>query len=374
MNEVIASGRLTMGEKTLLCEKEMARFLGSRFCIMVNSGSSANLLAVASLLYTRERPLVRGDEVIVPAVSWATTYTPLYQYGLKLRFVDVHMGSFNIDPARLEEAVTEKTKALFAVNLLGNPNDFDALEAICQKYSLVLLEDNCESLGATFRGRQTGTFGRVGTFSTFFSHHISTMEGGFVATDDEEIYHILLSLRSHGWTRQLPSENLVTGKKHHDPFEESFKFVLPGYNLRPIELSAAVGIEQLRKLPRFIEVRRDNARLFRRKMEKFEDLFYFQEEIGEGSFFGFPFVLKNAKREDRSALVSYLSERGIETRPIISGNFVNQPVVKYFDRSVHGDLANAEKIHDLGIFVGNHHYPLDGQLNNLTEALENWVS
>ena len=362
-----------MGEKTVLCEKEMAQFLGSRFCLMVNSGSSANLLAVASLFYTRENPLARGDEVIVPAVSWATTYTPLHQYGLRLRFVDVHMGTFNIDPVRLEEAVTEKTKAIFAVNLLGNPNDFDALEAICRKYSLLLLEDNCESLGATFRGRQTGTFGRVGTFSSFFSHHISTMEGGFVATDDEEIYHILLSLRSHGWTRQLPSENLVTGRKHHDPFEESCKFVLPGYNLRPTELSAAVGIEQLRKLPRFIEVRRDNAHIFRKKMEMFEEVFYFQEEVGEGSFFGFPLVLKNATDKERSALVSHLSARGIETRPVISGNFVNQPVVKYFDYCVHGEPANAERVHNLGIFVGNHHYRLEEELDALAKALEVWV-
>ena len=134
-----------------------------------------------------------------------------------MKFVDVDRETFNIDLARLEGAVTEKTRAIFAVNLLGNPNDFDTLEAICQKHDLILLEDNCESLGASFKGRQAGTFGRVGTFSSFFSHHISTMEGGFLATDDEEIYHVLLSLRSHGWTRHLPDENLVTGKNRATP-------------------------------------------------------------------------------------------------------------------------------------------------------------
>ena len=372
LNKVIASRDFTMGEKTSLCEERMAEFLDTRFCIMVNSGSSANLLAIASLFYIKKSPLERGDEVIVPAVSWATTYTPLYQYGLKLKFVDVDIGKLNIALADLEEAINPKTRAIFAVNLLGNPNDFDALESICRKHDLILLEDNCESLGATFRGQQAGTFGRIGTFSSFFSHHISTMEGGFITTDDEEIYHILLSLRSHGWTRHLPAENLVTGKKHEDPFDESFTFVLPGYNVRPTELSAAVGIEQLKKLPGIIEARRKNARIFFEKMVKYRDSFHLQEEVGESSFFGFPLVLKDRARKSRASLISYLTKNGIETRPIVAGNFTHHHVVKYFDYSIHGELSNAEKIHTLGLFVGNHHYDLEKEITFLAETLEKW--
>ena len=372
VHRVLASHNFTMGAKTSLFEKKMAEFLGAKFCIMVNSGSSANLLAVASLFYTKKIFLRRGDEVVVPAVSWATTYTPLYQYGLKLRFVDIDMDTLNIDVDRLCDAITPKTKAVFTVNLLGNPSNFDELKSICQKHNLILLEDNCESLGATFQGRQAGTFGHIGTFSTFFSHHISTMEGGVLATDDEEIYHILLSLRSHGWTRGLPPGNLVTGQKNPDPFEESFKFVLPGFNVRPTEFSAAIGIEQLKKFPGIVEVRRKNARILYEKMAEYRDIFHFQRETGKSSFFGFPFILKEGTREDRASLAAHLSQKGIEVRPIVAGNFTAHPVIKYFDYSIHNDLKNSQKVHDLGLFIGNHHYNLAREIDFFIETLGEW--
>ena len=232
MQRVIESGMFSMGKQVQLFEQRFAEYIGSRYCVMVNSGSSANLLMVAALFYTQNPSLKleRGDEVIVPAVSWSTTYYPLHQYGLKLRFVDVDLETLNYDLAQLEGAITDKTRAIMAVNLLGNPNDFNRIQQMISGKNIVLIEDNCESMGAEFEGKKAGTMGVMGSFSSFFSHHISTMEGGMIVTDDEELFHILLSLRAHGWTRNLPKFNHVCGEKSDDPFKESFRFVLPGYN------------------------------------------------------------------------------------------------------------------------------------------------
>ena len=242
MQRVIESGMFSMGKQVQLFEQRFAEYIGSRYCVMVNSGSSANLLMVAALFYTQNPSLKleRGDEVIVPAVSWSTTYYPLHQYGLKLRFVDVDLETLNYDLAQLEGAITDKTRAIMAVNLLGNPNDFNRIQQMISGKNIVLIEDNCESMGAEFEGKKAGTMGVMGSFSSFFSHHISTMEGGMIVTDDEELFHILLSLRAHGWTRNLPKFNHVCGEKSDDPFKESFRFVLPGYNVRPLELSGAI--------------------------------------------------------------------------------------------------------------------------------------
>ena len=261
MQEVIASGMFTMGAKVQQFERDFAAYTGSRHCVMVNSGSSANLLMVAALCYTKNDALrlKRGDEVIVPAVSWSTTYYPLHQYGLKLKFVDIDLHALNYDLAQLEQAIGPRTRAIMAVNLLGNPNDFARIQALTEGRGIVLMEDNCESMGATFQGRHAGTFGVMGTYSSFFSHHISTMEGGLVVTDDEELYHVMLSLRAHGWTRNLPKENHVCGTKSDDPFEESFRFVLPGYNFRPLEMEGAIGVQQAKKLPHMIAERRKNG-------------------------------------------------------------------------------------------------------------------
>ena len=234
IREVVESGNFTMGGKVAEFERRFADYLGARHCVMVNSGSSANLLMTAALFFRKERRLERGDEVLVPAVSWATTYTPLAQYGLRLRFVDIDLNTLNFDLDALERSLSPRTRAVLAVNLLGNSNDYGRISQMLAGRGIDLLEDNCESLGGEWEGRKLGTIGVMGTFSCYFSHHISTMEGGVVATDDDELYHILLSLRSHGWTRNLPDDNLVCSKGS-DPFEESFRFVLPGYNVRPVE-------------------------------------------------------------------------------------------------------------------------------------------
>lgn len=359
MQRVIASGMFTMGANVQAFEQDFARYVGSKYCVMVNSGSSANLLMVAALFYTKkpQLKLKRGDEVIVPAVSWSTTYYPLYQYGLKIKFVDIDLNTLNYDLDQLELAVTDETRMIMAVNLLGNPNDFERINQIIGGYNIVLMEDNCESMGARFNGRPAGTFGVMGSYSSFFSHHISTMEGGLIVTNDEELYHILLSLRAHGWTRNLPKHNHVCGEKSDDPFEESFRFVLPGFNVRPLELEGALGVEQVKRLPRIIEERRKNGKLFQAALANHADILI-QQEIGESSWFGFSLVIRPSSKLTRKALVAKLNEIGFECRPIVAGNFAKNEVVKYFDSEVHGVLKNAEHIDQNGVFVGNHHYPI----------------
>lgn len=368
IHKVIDSGMYTMGPNVSQFENEFARFVDSRYCVMVNSGSSANLLAVAALFYRKENKLQRGDEVIVPAVSWATTYYPLYQYGLKIKFVDIDPNTLNFDVNVLADAITDKTRMIMAVNLLGNSNDFSAITEIIGDRDIILIEDNCESLAAVYQGKQAGTFGIMGTYSSFFSHHISTMEGGMIVTEDEELYHILLSLRAHGWTRNLPNNNQVCGVKSNDPFEESFRFVLPGYNVRPLEMSGAIGLEQLKKLPDFISARRKNAVLFQ---ELFKDNPYFsiQLEIGESSWFGFALVIKENAPFTRKDVTSFLQENGIECRPIVAGNFAKNEVIKYFDYEIHGELNNAEWIDNNGFFIGNHQYDISSNITYLSETI-----
>lgn len=359
MQRVIASGMYTMGANVQAFERDFAQYVGSRHCVMVNSGSSAILLMVAALFYTKNPALKlqRGDEVIVPVVSWSTTYYPLYQYGLKIKFVDIDLNTLNYDLDQLEQAVTDKTRAIMAVNLLGNPNDFGRIQQIIGERNIVLMEDNCESMGATYHGKHAGTFGVMGGYSSFFSHHISTMEGGLIVTDDEELYQILLSLRAHGWTRNLPKQNLICSDKSDDPFEESFRFVLPGYNVRPLEIEGALGVEQVKRLPMLIEERRKNGKLLQAALANHPDLII-QQEIGESSWFGFSLVIRPGSKLTRKALVVKLNELGFECRPIVAGNFAKNEVVKYFDSEVHGMLKNAEHIDQNGLFVGNHHYPI----------------
>lgn len=359
MQRVIASGMFTMGANVQAFERDFAQYVGGKHCVMVNSGSSSNLLMVAALFYTKNPKLKmkRGDEVIVPAVSWSTTYYPLYQYGLKIKFVDIDLNTLNYDLEQLEKAVTNKTRMIMAVNLLGNPNDFDRINQIIDGRDIVLMEDNCESLGAKFNGKHAGTFGVMGSYSSFFSHHISTMEGGLIVTNDEELYHILLSLRAHGWTRNLPKHNHVCGTKSDDPFEESFRFVLPGFNVRPLELEGALGVEQLKRLPDMVEERRKNGRLLQQTLGKNPDILI-QQEIGESSWFGFSLVIRPGSKLTRKQLLIKLNGLGFECRPIVAGNFAKNEVVKYFDSEVHGVLKNADHIDKNGLFVGNHHYPI----------------
>lgn len=369
MQRVISSGLFSLGKEVKLFEEQFAKFFGKKYAIMVNSGSSANLLMIASLFFKNESPLKQGDEVIVPAVSWSTTYLPLQQYGLKVKFVDIDIETLNFDLDALESAVTDQTKVILAVNLLGNPNNFKRINKIIDNKNIILLEDNCESMGAEFEGKMAGSIGLMGTFSSFFSHHISTMEGGVVVTDDEELYQIMLSLRAHGWTRNLPTHNLVSGSKSDNMFEESYTFVLPGYNMRPLELSGAIGQEQMNKLPEIIKNRRCNAERFISIVNNYSWLMP-QKEIGKSSWFGFSMVVRHNSGMSRERLIRSFEEIGIEYRPVVAGNFVKNPVIKYFNYEVHGELKNANLLDINGLFIGNQHYDLTKELDILNSALK----
>jgi len=369
IHDVIESDMYSMGPKVAEFEQAFADFTGSKYCVMVNSGSSANLLAVAALFFTKESYLQAGDEVIVPAVSWSTTYFPLQQYGLKLKFVDIDPQTLNLSLDQLEEAISPETKAIFAVNLLGNPIDYQKLNKLIAEKDILLIEDNCESLGACLNNKQAGTFGKLGTYSSFFSHHISTMEGGMVVTDDEELYHILLSIRSHGWTRHLPEQNLVC-EKSSDAFYESFRFVLPGYNVRPIEMSGAIGLAQLKKLPEIIKGRRENAAYFVDQVSNIKGI-QVQQETGESSWFGFALMFENT--ETRNKAVKQLSEQKVDCRPIVAGNFANNPAIKFFDYEIHNNLKQADRIEQCGLFIGNHHYDVKEQIDQVIKLLQNIV-
>lgn len=368
MHRVIDSGRFTMGENVAAFEAEFARYFRMRHAVMVNSGSSANLAAVAALFYKRERPLQRGDEVIVPALSWSTTYHPLQQYGLKLRFVDVDLDTLNLDARQLERALTPRTRLIVPVSILGNPADLDVIRAFADRHSLYVLEDNCESMDAELKGRKTGTFGHLNTFSFFYSHHISTMEGGMVLTDDAELHHLLRAIRAHGWTRDLPPGSPLFERRGNDHFE-AYRFIVPGYNLRPLELSGAIGLEQLKKLPSLTAARRRNLALFRRLFDG-DNRFITQRENGVSSAFSFTFILRPERNLDRERVFAALREADIQFRIITGGCFLRHDVIRHYDYDVVDGIPNANLAHDYGFFVGNHPHDLSFQLHRLREVLD----
>jgi CDP-4-dehydro-6-deoxyglucose reductase, E1 len=367
INRVVAGGRFTMGDEVRRFEEEFAAYFGTKYGVMVNSGSSANLVAVAALCFKAVRPLQRGDEVIVPAISWATTYHPLQQYGLRLRFLDVELDTLNMDTSQLERALTPRTRAVMAVSILGNPCAMDVIRRFCEAHELYLIEDNCESMDAEIAGQKTGTFGHLNTFSTFFSHHISTMEGGMVLTDDVELFHLLKAIRNHGWTRDLPADSKLFQRGTDDHFE-AYRFILPGYNVRPIEMCGAIGREQIKKLPEFTRVRRRNMALFQ-SLFGGDDRFIIQREHGKSSCFSFTLILNPAHGEDRDRVFAALREEEIGFRIITGGCFLRHDVIRYYDYDTIGEMKNANIAHDRGFFVGNHPFDLTAEIEHLHSVL-----
>ncbi len=367
IHRVIESGRFTMGPQVKKFEEAFAQKMGSKHAVMVSSGSMANLIGTGLFFYKKNNPLKAGDEVIVPAISWATTYYPLHQYGLKLKFIDVEKDSLNMDVSQLEKALTSKTKMVMAVSILGNPAKLDVIRSFCDRHGLYLFEDNCESMGATLNGKKCGTFGDIGTHSTFFSHHISTMEGGVILTNEEEFYHLALSLRAHGWTRDLPASTNLYEKKSDD-FFEAYRFILPGYNARPLEFSGAVGIEQLKKVDQMLAIRRQNAKVFTETFQN-DDRFIIQKENGESSWFSFTIILNPKYKINRTSVLQKLKDNGIDFRIITGGNFLRHDVINHINHEVVGKVENADLAHDNGFFVGNFPYDIKEQIKNLYNIL-----
>ncbi len=372
LHKVIDEGRFTMGDSVKRFEEDFAQKFGVKHALMTSSGSTANLVGIASLFFKKDRPLQRGDEVIVPSISWATTFYPLQQYGLKMKFLDVELETLNMDVSQLEKALTPKTRMVVGVSILGNPCALDVIRDFCNKNGLIFFEDNCESMGAELNGKPCGTFGDIGTFSSFFSHHISTMEGGILVTNDEELYHIAKSIRAHGWSRDLPSDSKVF-EKGKDDFFEAYRFILPGYNARPLEMSGAIGIEQLKKLDQMIDVRRKNADLFVRLFGS-DERFIIQQENGKSSWFAFTLILHPDLKISRDHINQGLRNANIEFRIITGGNFLRHDVIRYFDYDCVGDIKNANIAHDRGFFVGNFPRDITKEIEYLHGVLRPLVS
>jgi CDP-6-deoxy-D-xylo-4-hexulose-3-dehydrase len=369
-NKILASSNLTMGKNVKEFESKFASYIGTEYAVMFNSGSSANLAIIAALKYIKESKIQEGDNIIVPAVSWSTTYYPISQNGFILNFVDIDLDTLNIDISKIENAINPKTKAIFAVNLLGNPANLVKLNELAEKYDLILLEDNCESLGASIESRMTGSIGFASSHSFFFSHHICTMEGGMVNTNSKELMETLISLRAHGWTRGLETNNSVFSGSGND-WEDLYRFVLPGFNLRPTELSGAIGVKQLEKLPGFVKKRRENADFF---VDKFKDSqnYKIQIESGNSSWFGFSIILQNKLIGKRKEIIELLTTNGVETRPIVAGNFTVNPVMKFLNFLPIPPLPAADLIHNEGFFIGNHHFDVSNEILHVYSILRDF--
>jgi CDP-6-deoxy-D-xylo-4-hexulose-3-dehydrase len=366
--EVLDSSRLTMGERVRQFESEFAAWTGAPYAVMVNSGSSANLLVMEALLRsTQGTPKLQpGDEVAVPALSWPTTVWPLVQLGLVPVFVDIDPNTLSINIESLEKTLSSKTKAVFVVHVLGQMGNMDKLSKFCRSKGLLLIEDGCESLGSHFHGQHAGLFGLMGTFSCYFSHHISTIEGGFVITKDENIYNDLISMRSHGWIRGRKDEG--EWKKRFSHMDSRFLFISSGYNLRPTEIQAAIGSVQLKRLDEMINSRIQFAQYIN---ELASTKTPWMKLIGAGmnasggsvpkdrrerthSWMTLPFVLdKNAPIPMRT-VQNLFEEASIETRPIIAGNLTRHPAFEKIKFRKAGSLTQSDHVFEHGFMMGCH--------------------
>lgn len=352
--EVIKTGRITMSTNVTAFENQFSKKIKNNFSIMTNSGSSANLLALQCLINPyRKKKLKKGDEVLIPALCWSTSLWPIIQSGLKPVFVDVDIGNLNIDLNDMERKISKKTKAIMLVHVLGNCPNMELLIKLKKKYNLILIEDTCESLGTKFKRKFLGTFGEFSTYSFYTSHQISSGEGGMISCKSREDYEIIKSLRSHGWTRDLSIHKKITKQNKH--LDEKFIFYNSGYNLRPTEVSAAIASSQFKDLDKFKKtknfIRNQIVKKFRSNNLINSHLKIIDPTLNSDPFwFGIPMIL--SEKINRMKFINLINKQGLETRPIISGNFAKQPAVKKYLISKKYKLLNADKINDNGFFIG----------------------
>ena len=345
---VLLKGKITMSKITNNFEKKFAKYVGSKYALMVNSGSSANLLAFFALINPKNKiKLQKNDECLIPSLCWSTSLWPIIQAGLKPKFVDVDVETLNINLEDLKKKINKKTKALLAVHILGNSSNMQELSNICEKNKIILVEDTCESLGSKFKQRSLGTFGRFGTYSFYPSHQITSGEGGMIVCNKREDYEILHSLRAHGWDRGLNNKN-----------NKSFNFINSGFNLRPLDLTAAIGLSQLKKLEKFKIQRIYNRNKIISRLKKsknWKDQFIFIEPTKnlKPSWFGLPILVNKKFIKIKKKFLKKLNMAKIETRPIISGNFLNQPCIKLYNlKKKNEKFLGSQEIEDRGFFIG----------------------
>ncbi len=363
--------QVTMGEKVRQFEGQCAERFGASYGLMCNSGSSANLLAVATLC----NPIVPGrlnpgDEVIVPALSWATSVWPIIQHQLIPVFVDCDLHTLNFDYEALERAITPRTRCIMVVHVYGNPCDMPRICTLANKYNLFIIEDTCESMGAKFEERPVGTFGDIGTMSLYFSHHITTFEGGLCLTGDNHFLQLMRILRAHGWSRESDYHKGL--EKEYPDIDPRFLFVNIGYNLRPTEVQAVIGMKQLPKLDSIVTKRRAAYAAYRSGVEKYSHWLRFQDEQegGMASWFGFCMTLTDSAPFSMEKITGYLQERGIETRPIIAGNMARHPALKMYRHRISGTLENCDTVMQCGFAIGCHQAIETDAVNYVTECFD----
>ncbi len=378
--EVLHTGELTIGKKVAEFEAEMAKYLKVKHFIMVNSGSSANLAIIESLVRpsSGEALLPSGSRVIVPAIAWPTTVWPLIQLGLEPVFVDVDQKTLGLDlkQARKELERDYSIKALMIIHPLGLCLDGNELRKLCKEFRLILLEDNCESLGSAFHGEMAGTLGLAGSFSFYFSHHLTTMEGGGIATNNFELAQDLQSIRSHGWSRNRTDHK--KWESENSEIDSRFMFVSAGYNIRPMEIQAAIGLSQLKRLPENIRRRQEIARYVHNEIQgsRFElighEYLQTDEVIDRHSWMLLPIRAMDSNFQELKSYMGLLENLEIDTRPPLTGNFTKQPALKKLlpNLSLGNNYPMADKISESTFLVACHHDLTDAQVEFLGQSLK----
>jgi len=357
--ETLLTGRLTMGERVREYEQQFAEFIGSKYAVMVNSGSSANLLAMTVAANPQRAKRLRpGDEVLVPSVCWSTSVWPILQMGLVPVFVDIELNTLNADLTDMKKRLTPRTRGVMAVHVLGNSTPMGALLDFVRDHDLILIEDTCESLGSRYKDHYLGALGDLGTYSFYYSHHITTGEGGMVVCNDPDDYNLLLCLRSHGWSR--PLSNRAALERENPQIDPRFLFVNVGYNLRPLEVQAAFGLCQLGRLNTMNAIRNENKSRLAQVLQahpRWNGQFIFPSAAPDTTpaWFGLPCLLHEDLQQTHRQYLDYLTAHGVENRPIVSGNFVRQPALRLHGLN-YDPLAfpSAEIINRRGFFIGVH--------------------
>ena len=347
--EVLLSQKITMSSITEEFEYRFAKFIGSKYALMVNSGSSANLLASFALINPKKKNrLKRGDKFLIPAICWSTSLWPLMQCGLSPKFIDVNKDNFCLDDELLNKKILKEIKAIVTIHILGNSSNISKIASLAKKNNIYLIEDTCEALGSKYNSKYLGTFGDFGTYSFYYSHQITSGEGGMITCNSKEDYNLIYSLRSHGWDRGLNKSK----KKNQ------FNFINSGFNVRPMDLTAAIGLSQFKRLDKMMKIRSDNRntiinKLKRSNLWKNQYSFFYPNKSVTPSWFGLPIIINNLNKEKKEKFMNYLNSKGVETRPILSGNFLNQPSAKLYKLNKKNiKFTNSQKIEDTGFFIG----------------------
>tara|TARA_R110001583_G_scaffold14595_1_gene60691 strand:+ start:11819 stop:13000 length:1182 start_codon:yes stop_codon:yes gene_type:complete len=354
--------RLTKGPITLELEKKWSKWLGTKNTVFCNSGSSANLLMLWALVEAGR--IGRDSKIVVPSVAWATDLAPVIQLGMTPILCDSNMEDLSVDLNHLEKIFNEtKPEVLLLVSVLGLVPDMRKISDLCEKYGVILLEDTCESMGSKYNGKKLGTFGLMSSFSTYFGHHISTIEGGFVSTDDEELYEVLKSIRSHGWDRDASKEysKQLRDKWKTSDFDSLYTFYHSGFNLRSTDLQAFIGLSQIDKLDSICEKRNENFKIYQKELSGISPNI---EEKGFTSNFAYPVI-----HEYRDAMVARLQKENIEVRPMICGSMGTQPFyVKKYGRK---ELPNVSQIDKYGFYIPNHPGLSKEEILKITNIIKN---